>query len=245
MAGLELMVASVVVAGDARGIRVWQIDAERIVAAERERMWSSLDAQEQSRARRLVHQRDRQRYVAFHGAVRAILSLELGTTAGSIRFTRGTFGKPALVGGALAFNLAHSEGLGLLGLLESGEIGIDLESMADARDLELVARTHFAAREQAEWLALPAGERAAAFFRVWTRKEALLKAEGRGLFRPLDSFEVSLGSPPRLVATRPDSTEADRWILLEPEVPAGFAAAVAVDRRVAPIITRHCFPPSS
>jgi len=66
------------------------------------------------------------------------------------------------------------------------------------------------------------------FFNAWTRKEALLKALGAGLTRPLDSFDVTLapGEPARL--TRLSGALAERWQLLPLELGPRFPGCIAV-----------------
>jgi 4'-phosphopantetheinyl transferase len=72
-------------------------------------------------------------------------------------------------------------------------------------------------------LALPQSERTSAFYRCWTRKEALLKAEGCGLFRALDTFTVSLlAGEPATVLAGPDG-----WDLRHIDVSSHAVAAIA------------------
>jgi 4'-phosphopantetheinyl transferase len=73
-------------------------------------------------------------------------------------------------------------------------------------------------------------ERVDAFFRCWTRKEAYIKATGDGLSLPLSQFDVSLapGDENALLATRPETSEAARWLLREVPSGSGYAAAICV-----------------
>ncbi|MBV9623773.1 MAG: 4'-phosphopantetheinyl transferase superfamily protein, partial [Acidobacteria bacterium] len=69
-----------------------------------------------------------------------------------------------------------------------------------------------------------------AFFHCWTRKEALVKAQGDGLSFPLELFDVSIDVDEREVAlqTRPDPAKAGEWRIFRVPVPQAYAAAVAV-----------------
>jgi phosphopantetheinyl transferase len=80
--------------------------------------------------------------------------------------------------------------------------------------------------------ALPPGQREAAFFACWTRKEAFIKSLGAGLSYPLDAFTVSFaaGEPACLLEVRGEPAAAARWTLVALDIGVGYAAAVAVDR---------------
>jgi 4'-phosphopantetheinyl transferase len=87
----------------------------------------------------------------------------------------------------------------------------------------------FSPRERAALAVLAPGVRARAFFDVWTRKEAYVKARGLGLAMPLDSFDVAAApaATDALLATRPDSGDAARWTVRDLAAPPGYAAALA------------------
>ena len=72
--------------------------------------------------------------------------------------------------------------------------------------------------------------RCTAFFSCWTRKEAYIKARGDGLSLALDQFDVAFapGAEPRLIETRHDPADAERWTLAELQVGYDYAGAVAV-----------------
>ena len=104
-----------------------------------------------------------------------------------------------------------------------------------------IARRFFSPREVDALFALPEHLRAAAFFRCWTRKEAYIKAKGRGLSIPLASFAVSLApqQPAALIWTGDGTSEQPhRWSLddialdkIDADIHAsqGYAAALAVE----------------
>jgi 4'-phosphopantetheinyl transferase len=177
-----------------------------------------LDDEERDRASRFVRPRDRHRFIQAHAGLRLFLARSLGVEPGSVRYEAGSHGKPRLlpVLPPLEFNLAHSEELGLLAVVRDRSVGVDVEHVRDLPDAMSIADTHFTAAESDRLRSLPAPERRAAFFRYWTRKEAVIKAGGEGLERALDSFEVD-GAPA--------STE---WILQDLPSPGGYAAAGAV-----------------
>jgi 4'-phosphopantetheinyl transferase len=103
---------------------------------------------------------------------------------------------------SLHFNLAHSGELAVVALARGCEIGVDVERLRPLRHLAQLAQRYFTPAEAAAILALDGDARQRAFLAVWTAKEAILKALGRGLSYPLDRFAVS-PSDKRQVVTLP------------------------------------------
>jgi 4'-phosphopantetheinyl transferase len=102
----------------------------------------------------------------------------------------------------LKFSLSHSKSIAVLAVDHSQPVGVDVE---DVRPIEAeVANGHFSATELTDLRGLQGEDWLAGFYRCWTRKEAILKAEGVGLSRALDSFDVSLlpDKKAELISTR-------------------------------------------
>lgn len=211
-------------------IQVWHIDLD---AAPRRhaRDLALLDAAERHRAERFATAPLRWRYVAAHGALRRILGGMLGADPACIRLAADERGRPRLAGNpppALDFNLSHSEGAALLAVAAGPRVGIDLERIRAAPPLE-IARDVFCARERTAFARLGGAARAAAFYALWTRKEALVKGLGCGLDTDLPSLDVS--------ASRP-SGAPDGWRLRALPALPGFAAALALQGEALPIRCR-------
>jgi len=154
---------------------------------------SLLSADELTQAARFHFQVDRDRFTAGRGATRWLLGRALGAAPGELTFAEGTHGKPFVVGATnLHFNRSHSGDWVLIGLATDREVGIDVELVRADIDVLDLGRTVLTAGELAVLAALTGDERRAAFFRVWTRKEAVLKAWGVGL--SLDPREVHVGA---------------------------------------------------
>lgn len=174
--------------------------------------------------------------------LRRTLGERLGIAPAEVPLGTGSHGKPFLVdpdGGppwGLHFNLTHTDDHAWLAL-GGMPLGLDLESRARAgsMDLEPVSGRFYAPSEQSAFAR--AGDRDARgleFLRIWTRKEALIKAVGRGLHCPLESFAVPTGPlPPQgVVVACPEGTRR-RWHLVEPPLPEPWrtsdVAALAMD----------------
>lgn len=196
-----------------------------------------LSDDERERADRFRFERDRARYTVARAALRDILSLYLQTPAVEISFSYGRHGKPALSGEAksrgLNFNLSHAGELALYAFTLDGAVGVDIERVRELEDAEGLAERFFSAEEVSVLKSLPAGQRAAAFFDCWTRKEAYVKAVGEGLSLPLHSFTVPVTSV-EMAALRVASGEVGsaKWSLFGLTPLEGYAAALVVARSV-------------
>lgn len=210
-------------------IDIWQWPLD-VAAAALPGLVAALSDAEFARAARFVHERDRLRFIAGRGHLRAILGAYLAVPAKRLAFDYNAFGKPRLAGAGeppLHFNLSHSAGVAVLAVCDHYQIGIDIERVAPFK--EDLAGTFFSAAERRALRCVPPDAYLDAFYRCWTRKEAFVKAHGAGLSLPLDSFDVSIGTTgqPRLLRLdgMPDAPE--QWCLLNLAAPHGFIGAVA------------------
>ena len=216
-------------------VHVWRLALDRPVEAFRD----LLQPDELTRADRFYFEKDRKHFAVARGFLRRLLGGYLQAPPKSVRFTYGAWGKPAL--GAefsqsqLRFNMSHSHGLALYAVTEGREIGVDVEYMRPDFATDDIARRFFSAFEFGVLCELPDHDRVAGFFRCWTRKEAYIKATGRGMSQPLDGFDVTLGSGDDVALRRNEDGSHARWRLVD--VPAGddYAGAVAVEQPVTKI----------
>ncbi|MBA3259576.1 MAG: 4'-phosphopantetheinyl transferase superfamily protein [Gemmatimonadales bacterium] len=129
------------------------------------------------------------------------------------------------------FNLAHSGDLALVAVARGREVGVDVERVPPARTIEEVGPLVFCARERERIEQLRPNRRGPAFARLWTRKEAYLKGDGRGLLLPLNTIDVSgRDAAPRLLdESGGEWRMSPRWRIHSLRVATGYAGAVAVD----------------
>lgn len=191
-----------------------------------------LDREEQTRAARLVRPGHGFRFIQAHARLRRILGALLGRPPGSLEFTLGEKGKPLLPAHpALHFNLSHSGSLMALAVTGAGPVGVDVERIDTTHRLDDLVDRYFAPAEAAAFRALEEPLRPHAFFDIWTRKEAFIKVTGEGLYRGLDSFEVTVAGPAGLERVDGGHPGA-RWWMRDVVVPPGYRGAVAVEGRV-------------
>lgn len=153
------------------GLQLWLFDLDGI-----ELPLQELPEATRERAARFVRSADGRRYLASHAALRGVL----GSGA---RWIAGAHGKPALADGAMHFSLSRRDGWAAVGMSSTHEIGVDVETLRPIDDAAELAQLHFTPRER-EGVA-----GAEDFLRVWTRKEACMKATGLGLSLAPSSFE--------------------------------------------------------
>jgi 4'-phosphopantetheinyl transferase len=210
-------------------VHVWRVDVGSAYTRQ-DVLWSFLAGDERQKATDFLFEGDREGFVVSRGVLRALLGCYLDRHPGSLGFDYNPYGKPLLAGDCgICFCTSHSHGLVLLAFARGRDIGVDIERARD--DLEGIAVCCFSPREIATLHSLRNDLREEAFFAGWTRKEALAKAEGKGLALPRGRFDVTLipGEPAMLLDTKGDPLEPTKWILQEVTPDPGYVAALAVE----------------
>ena len=196
-----------------------------------------LSDEEQQRASRLVVHGERARFIVARARLRQLLGARLGVSPGSVDFSYGARGKPALAArfadSGLRFNVARSEDIAVYAFALDREIGVDVEAVRELPDADEIAARCFSLRENEAYLALSARDRPLGFFNCWTRKEAFVKAVGEGLSHPLEGFEVSLapGEPATILRVGGCAGEHCGWQMQSFSPAPGFVAAIVIEAR--------------
>ena len=117
--------------------------------------------------------------------------------------------------------------------VHDGWNGFDIPRIERVRsdfEYEEIAERFFSVNEAAILRTIPTEKKLEAFYNWWTRKEAYLKAHGKGLSLPLDSFDVSFApwEPPMLLITKDEPQECSLWTLLDLKPGLGYMGALAV-----------------
>lgn len=215
-------------------VHVWLVSLDRLDGIV-ETAEEVLAPDEVERAQRFYFEVHVNRFIAARAYLRKLLGVYLGIDPSEVKFEYGQYGKPTLVESnnpeGLSFNLSHAGSFALYGLTLKRQIGVDLECIRTEFIGEEVARRYFAPGEVNQLDHVPLAMRQRAFFNCWTRKEAFIKATGKGLSLPLDQFDVTLAldKPAALLQTQWDPGEASRWSMAALEVENDYVAAVAVE----------------
>ena len=153
-----------------------------------------LNDQERERWQRFVYDGPRRRFALCRAALRSILCDRLGCENKRLEFETTEHGKPvALVDGtpiSVSFNVSHSGEHGLIAVAPEGRLGVDVEERVVHRNMDLLIDGVFGPSEQAELASTRGGDKLHLFFRLWTVKEALIKALGTGFALNPATFEV-------------------------------------------------------
>ena len=172
-------------------------------------------------------------HIVAHGRLREIIALYLHRPPQMLNILVGPHGKPCLVPEgtakpALHYNLSHSSELAALAVCRSLPLGVDIEAHRPVT--EGLAERYFAAEEIRALAASPDTEREAAFFRCWTRKEALIKALARGMAQPLKGFAVDINARNAVPLVRGLAEDGahDPWRIVPFDPAPGFSGAVAI-----------------
>lgn len=152
----------------------------------------------------------------------------------------GARGKPHLASptSRVQFNLSHSGDVVVVAIARS-EVGVDIEAIRPIERAERLARRFFSRAETDAVLAATGAARDYAFLRIWTQKEAWLKATGLGVGMPLCEVETQPDPtrPPHLLAVSGDRDAAARWSLSEAEIPD--AVCVVAMQEATPALDLH------
>lgn len=211
-------------------IHVWTLDLDQMLSPDE---FATLSPDEQARAKRLISPLHQIRFIRARYGLRKILSQYTNVAASAIQFSYSTQKKPFLkFAHHLSFNLSHSDHLAIYAISAGPEIGIDIERIKKTYD-ERVAERYFSAAENQALLSLSKSQRVIGFYRLWARKEAVVKALGHGLQMPLHQFSVNTDA-----SVMPLILEQKPWLLISLPIHDHFQAALCVQQTSAEV--KYC-----
>jgi 4'-phosphopantetheinyl transferase len=181
----------------------------------------------------LLNADHKREYLISQAFLRDVLSYYSSSQPDQLCFERNASGKPGLKQApadlqGLKFNLSHSAELIACAVTRVGDVGVDVEAFSAASNMVAVADHYFSAREVAALRQLPASEQERGFCKIWTLKEAYIKARGQGLALALDSFSFDCLQPDRIeLSEHEQPNSAWRFWSLQPLPDHLVAVAVA------------------
>ena len=223
---------------------IWYVDLDALSRRYSE-LTHILSSDERGRADKFRFPVDQRQFIASRCALRIFIGKYLGIEPAEVEFQFGEFGKPAQKNDrSLVFNISHSKGAGIFAFAEEFDLGVDIEFCKKKLEILDIANRFFSKNEIASLCRLPAEQRLQGFYNCWTRKEAFIKAAGKGLSFPLDEFEVSLDptKPVEVLAIHTNPDDVANWSLFSFSPAENYAGAVAINGRVGKLGTFQATP---
>lgn len=185
-----------------------------------------LSKDELHRAYQFRFENDQQLYILTHAFLRLLLSQKTGIAPTALVFHNSNTGKPS-VDSPIHFNVSHSGEAILIALSSDHPIGVDIEVHRARFDWLSVAEEVFEASEIASIQALDKEEQLACFYDFWAHKEALCKADGRGLSFPFQKYALTMtrqtGNSSLIFQT---NTHQNPYTLQKLTIKDGYSAAL-------------------
>lgn len=156
-----------------------------------------LSKMEIHRANRIRVPEVRNQYIKARSAMRMILGEYLRELPEQIEFSYTNYHKPYLECNphGIEFNISHSSTYALCVVSKNRLVGVDIERMKPLDDLDQLVESIFTSRELKEYSETPKSKRQTYFYRAWSRKEAFVKAQGKGFFHPIDELDLAALPP--------------------------------------------------
>lgn len=216
------------------GVHTWRLDLD---LGAPHKLPAPLSAAEQAKAASFRKPEDQERYAMAHGLLRAVLAGYADCAPEALAFMQRCMacdstahGRPEVASPAEAkpfrFSLSHAGARVLLAVARDLEVGLDVEQVKGAPDLD---PAFFASGEREALAKLQGQARDAAFFTIWTRKEAYLKAVGHGLTKAMGQVDVARDLEADHAAFDPGGPGGGKaWAFRRLDAGPGYAAALAV-----------------
>ena len=211
-------------------VHVWQVNLKSRNELPKD-LQDYLSPNELERAAKFKFSKDREHFLLRHYLLKLILCEYCDCQPHELKFRYNNYNKPFInipEFKELKFNMSSSDDLMMIGLCKQNDIGIDVEKIRETGNLEHIALENFSEREL-EYLNSKL-DKTTAFFNIWTRKEAFIKAVGKGIYFPLKSFCVDVdpsGSYENMTILK-HPVESKRWRTIAIKVSDSHIAALAI-----------------
>ncbi|GAB1515669.1 4'-phosphopantetheinyl transferase family protein [Actinophytocola sp. KF-1] len=202
-----------------------------------------LDDVEQTRFEGYRRDVDKQRFLTGRALIRGVAAAELGVSPKDVLIDASCFdcgkphGKPKVAG--LEVSISHSGDWVALALTEATPVGVDVEEVRDA-DVDGLAGIAFSPAELTAFEKVPPADKKGAFFTYWSRKEAVVKATGKGMSVAMSKLTLSAHDDvPRVVASNASEVDPAAVRMADLDAGVGYRACVAVFGAEEPKVTER------
>ena len=191
-------------------------------------LWLLLSEQEQLKAKQFLRPELQNKYISIRARLRKILSSYLNIDPQKLIINIAKHGKPFIKDCPLAFNLSHSKNHFVVAVSNCGEVGVDVEEDRKRADLSGLVDKCFAEPERKYWYSLSESQRISMFYHFWVRKEAFVKATGRGIALGLDQCVIDVDDLTAFITIPDDYGHASDWKIIDLSLAENsFAALVS------------------
>ncbi len=213
--------------------------------AETPRLLGMLDDIERERYANYRREVDKLRFLTGRALIRTVAGMWLGVEPEAVALDSSCFdcgkphGKPTVVGSDLEVSISHSGDRVGLAVTTGAPVGVDVEEVR-AAEVDDLAGIAFSPDERAVFRAVPEAERRGAFFTYWARKEAVLKATGKGMSLGMSKLTLTAhDEPPRVVATEAAEVDIPNVHMTDLDLGPEYRACVAVFAPQPPEVTEQ------
>lgn len=195
-----------------------------------------LDKDELAIAERFKFSKLRERYIINHGILRQLLAERVNESAKNLRIDKAEFGKPFLPDyPELSFNMSHSGNLLTIAISSQCQLGMDVECYKERNTWEGMVKKCFAPEEADFWYDLDSAERGRVFYQFWVKKEAFVKAVGKGITLGLDQCVVNPDDLTSFLRVPEPGDSADKWQIYSLNLSENEFGAVVSDKKNAAV----------
>lgn len=184
---------------------------------------SYLSENEKEREGKFAYDIDSFIFSVKHCLLRIILGRYLLCHPSEIRFKNNHYQKPAIAypSTSIQFNISISSNRFVAAFSQHNAIGVDIEQIRQIENIKRLTKDYFTPNE-ADWVYSHLDSMLeTAFFSIWTKKEAIVKATGQGLNIQLNTFDVLSKNPITLIG--------DDWHLIPLNIFDDCATALAIN----------------
>ena len=191
-----------------------------------------LDKDELAIAKRFKFPDLRERYIINHGILRQLLAAQVNESPAKLCIKKAEFGKPFLADFPdLSFNMSHSGDSLAIAISSECQLGIDIECYKARDTWEGLVKKCFSVEEAKYWHTLSEAERGSAFYQFWVKKEAFVKAVGKGITLSLNQCVINPDDLNAFLRVPELAGSADQWQVYTLDLSESEFAAVVCDRR--------------
>ncbi len=193
---------------------------------------SLLDANERAVTERFKFAQVRDNYIVAHGLLRETLANYINEPAVQLKFSKTEFGKPFLADyPELSFNMSHSGNSLAIAVAQQCQLGIDIEYYKPRDTWAGLVKKCFAFEEADYWHSLDKSEQGRTFYQFWVRKEAFVKADGKGITLGLNQCVINPADLNDFLRVPETCGAADLWHIDAFSLSTDIIAAVVCDKK--------------